>query len=108
VTINKATGETVYMKLGMGGVGLGFGGQHYEMVILFETADRLENFIDGGWDGRAAAKAVAGSEVTSAGSGFIEGAIVYTLGEKGLMASADVSGTRFWVDDKLNQPRSRG
>lgn len=38
----------------------------------------------------------------SAGSGFIEGAIVYTLGRKGLMASADVSGTRFWVDDKLN------
>jgi lipid-binding SYLF domain-containing protein len=102
VTINKATGETVYMKLGMGGVGFGFGGQRYDMVILFETADRLETFIDGGWDGRAAAKAVAGSEAASAGSGFIEGARVYTLGEKGLMASADISGTRFWVDDKLN------
>jgi len=59
VTINKATGETVYMKLGMGGVGLAFGGQHYDMVILFETADRLKTFVDGGWDGRAAAKAVA-------------------------------------------------
>jgi lipid-binding SYLF domain-containing protein len=102
LTANKATGETVYMKLGMGGVGLGFGGQHYDMVILFGTADRLKTFVDGGWDGRAAAKVVAGSEAAGVGSGFIEGAIVYTPGEKGLMASADVSGTRFWVDDKLN------
>jgi lipid-binding SYLF domain-containing protein len=102
VTVNKATGETVYMKMGMGGVGFGFGGQHYDMVILFETAERLKTFIDGGWDGRAAAKAVAGSETAGVGSGFIDGAIAYTLGEKGLMASADVSGTRFWVDKKLN------
>jgi len=102
VTVDKATGDTVYMKLGMGGVGLGFGGQQYDMVILFETAERLKTFIDGGWDGQAAAKAVAGSDTAGVGSGFIDGAIVYTLGEKGLMASADVSGTRFWVDEKLN------
>jgi lipid-binding SYLF domain-containing protein len=45
----------------------------------------------------------AGFFVTEGGgSGFIDGAIVYTLGEKGLMASADVSGARFWVDEKLN------
>jgi lipid-binding SYLF domain-containing protein len=103
VTVNKATGDTVYMKMGMGGVGLGFGGQKYDMVILFETADRLETFIDGGWDARAAANAVAGTETAGAGSGFIDGTIVYTLGEKGLMASADVSGTRFWVDEELNK-----
>ena len=103
VTVNKATGDTVYMKMGMGGVGLGFGAQKYDMVILFETADRLKTFIDGGWDARAAANAVAGSETAGAGSGFIDGTIVYTLGEKGLMASADVSGTRFWVDEELNK-----
>lgn len=101
VTVDKATGETVYMKMGLGGVGFGFGGQQYDMVILFETADRLNTFIDGGWDGQAAAKAVAGGETVGAGSGFIDGAIVYTLGEKGLMASADISGTRFWVDEEL-------
>jgi lipid-binding SYLF domain-containing protein len=102
VTVDKTSGNTVYMKMGMGGVGLGFGGQRYDMVILFETAERLRTFIDGGWDGQAAAKAVAGSDTAGVGSGFIDGAIVYTLGEKGLMASADVSGTRFWVDDTLN------
>jgi hypothetical protein len=33
---------------------------------------------------------------------FIDGVIIYTFGEKGLMASADISGTRFWVDEDLN------
>jgi lipid-binding SYLF domain-containing protein len=102
VAVDKSTGDTVYMKMGMGGVGFGIGGQRYDMVILFETAERLKTFIDGGWDGTAAAKAVAGSDAAGAASGFIDGAAVYTLGEKGLMASADVSGTRFWVDEDLN------
>ena len=47
-------------------------------------------------------KAVAGSDSAGAASGFIDGTIIYTVGEKGLMASADVSGTRFWVDEDLN------
>lgn len=102
LTVDQANGDTVYMKMGLGGVGFGFGGQQYDMVILFETADRLKAFIDGGWDGQAAAKAVAGNDTASVDSGFIDGAIVYTLSEKGLMASADISGTRFWVDEELN------
>jgi lipid-binding SYLF domain-containing protein len=102
ITVDKASGKTVFMKMGMGGVGLGIGAQKYDMVILFETAARLQTFIDGGWDSTAAAKAVAGSESANLASGFIDGTIIYTLGEKGLMASADVSGTRFWVDEDLN------
>jgi len=103
VTVDKSKGDTVYMKMGMGGVGLGFGAERYDMVILFETASRLKTFIDGGWDGTAAAKALAGSDAAGVASGFIDGTVVYTLGDKGLMASADVSGTRFWVDEKLNK-----
>jgi lipid-binding SYLF domain-containing protein len=102
ITVDKASGKTVFMKMGMGGVGFGVGAQKYDMIILFETPTRLQTFIDGGWDSAAAAKAVAGSDSAGAGSGFIDGTIIYTLGEKGLMASADVSGTRFWVDEDLN------
>ena len=102
ITVDKATGKTVYMKMGMGGVGLGIGGQKYDMVILFESAARLQTFIDGGWDSAAAVKAVAGSDSANLATGFIDGTIIYTFGEKGLMASVDVSGTRFWVDEDLN------
>lgn len=102
ITVDKSTGKTVYMKMGMGGVGLGIGGQKYDMVILFESAARMQTFIDGGWDSTAAVKAVAGSDSANLASGFIDGTIIYTFGEKGLMASVDVSGTRFWVDEDLN------
>ena len=102
VTVDKASGKTVFMKMGMGGVGFGVGAQKYDMIILFETPARLQAFIDGGWDSAAAAKAVAGSDSASAASGFVDGTIIYTVGEKGLMASADVSGARFWVDEDLN------
>jgi lipid-binding SYLF domain-containing protein len=102
LTVDKTTGKTVYMKMGMGGVGLGIGGQRYDMVILFESAARLQTFIDGGWDSTAAVKAVAGSDSANLASGFIDGTIIYTFGEKGLMASVDISGTRFWVDEDLN------
>jgi hypothetical protein len=33
---------------------------------------------------------------------FFDGRVVYTLSNKGLMASADISGTKFWADENLN------
>jgi lipid-binding SYLF domain-containing protein len=102
ITVDKTSGKTVYMKMGMGGVGFGVGGQKYDMVILFESTARLQSFMDGGWDSAAAAKAVAGHDAANAAVDFIDGVIIYTFGEKGLMASADISGTRFWVDEDLN------
>jgi lipid-binding SYLF domain-containing protein len=102
IAVDKAADKTVFMKMGMGGVGLGIGAQKYDMIILFETAARLQAFLDGGWDSAAAAKAVAGSDSTAVASGFVDGTIIYTVGEKGLMASADVSGAKFWVDEDLN------
>jgi lipid-binding SYLF domain-containing protein len=102
ITVDKTSGKTVFMKMGMGGVGLGIGAEKYDMIILFETAARLQTFIDGGWDSTAAVKAVAGKDSANLASGFIDGTIIYTIGDKGLMASVDVSGTRFWVDEDLN------
>ena len=103
IAVDKATGTTSYMKMGTGGVGLGVGAKRYDMVILFETKERLDNFIKGGWDSEAAAKAVAGKDAAGVESGFVDGEVIYTLGDKGLMASADVSGTKFWLDEDLNK-----
>ncbi len=62
VAVNKASGQHTYMRMGMGGVGLGIGGQRYSLVVLFETEDRLNKFVAGGWDSSATAEAVAGQE----------------------------------------------
>jgi lipid-binding SYLF domain-containing protein len=101
VAVNKATGQRTYMRMGTAGVGLGIGGQRYSLVILFETPSRLEKFVAGGWDSSATAEAAAGKEGVAVRSSFINGMAFYQITDKGLMAHADVSGTKFWVTDEL-------
>jgi lipid-binding SYLF domain-containing protein len=101
VAVDKATGQRTYMRMGTGGIGLGIGGQRYSLVMLFETPDRLSKFIAGGWDSSATAEAAAGQEGIAVRSSFIDGVAFYQITEKGLMAHADVSGTKFWVNDEL-------
>ena len=101
VAVDKATGQRTYMRMGTAGVGLGIGGQRYSLIMLFETKDRLDKFIAGGWDSRATAEAAAGKEGVSVQSSFFDGVAFYQITEKGLMAQADVSGTKFWVNDEL-------
>jgi lipid-binding SYLF domain-containing protein len=101
VAVNKATGQHTYMRMGMAGVGLGIGGERYSLVMLFETEDRLNKFLAGGWDSSATAEAVAGQEGVAVRSSFIDGVAFYQVTGKGLMAHADVSGTKFWVNDEL-------
>jgi len=101
VAVNKATGQHTYMRMGTGGIGLGIGGQRYSLVMLFETEDRLNKFVAGGWDSRATAEAAAGKEGVAVQSSFFFFVEDSETTEKGLMAHADVSGTKFWVNDEL-------
>jgi lipid-binding SYLF domain-containing protein len=101
VAVDKATGQRTYMRMGTGGIGLGIGGQRYGLVILFENQDRLAKFLAGGWDSSATAEAVAGQEGVAFRSSFIDGVAIYQITDKGLMAQADISGTKFWVNDEL-------
>ncbi len=103
VAVDKATKQTTYMKMGAAGAGLTFGASKFDMVFLFQTKDRLDDFVTGGWDSAAAAKATAGKDSAGVASDFFDGQIVYTLSNKGLMASADISGTKYWADDDLNK-----
>lgn len=103
VAVVKNTGQRVYMKVGSAGIGIGLGGQRSSIVFMFEDRKTLENFIYNGWQGDAAANAVAGTEGANVGATFTQGLAVYQLTESGLMLKADVSGTKFWVDKKLNK-----
>jgi lipid-binding SYLF domain-containing protein len=95
-------GGRTYMKMGSAGVGLGLGAQHSQMLILFETKDKFDSFVSGGWGGSAGATAAAGDKGANAEATFHEGVAVYVITDKGLMANADVSGTKYWQDKKLN------
>jgi lipid-binding SYLF domain-containing protein len=102
VAINKGSGSRTYMNMGAAGAGLTFGASRYDIIILFETAEKLNAFTTGGWDSSATAEAAAGTESAGAGTTFFEGVAYFQVGNRGLMASADVTGTRFWVSEDLN------
>jgi lipid-binding SYLF domain-containing protein len=102
VAVDKSSGERTYMRMGTGGIGFGIGAQRYDLVIMFENDGTLERFAQGGWDSSATAQAAAGQEGVAVRSSFVNGVAFFQMTSKGLMAHADVSGTRFWVIDDLN------
>jgi lipid-binding SYLF domain-containing protein len=102
VAVKKETGERTYMKMGTGGIGLGIGGQKYQVVFFFQDEKTYFNFVEKGWKADASAQAAAGKDGANATTGFVNGVAVWQITDKGLMASADISGTRYWKNKKLN------
>jgi lipid-binding SYLF domain-containing protein len=103
VAVSKTSGKKAYMKMGTGGVGLGLGVNKYQVVFLFQDEQTLKNFIDKGWQADAGATASAGKEAAEAKTNFTNGLAIYQLTEKGLMLNADIAGTKYWLNDKLNE-----
>ncbi|MDH3627310.1 MAG: YSC84-related protein [Acidobacteriota bacterium] len=102
VAVDKAAGSKTYMKMGTGGVGLGLGGQKYQLVVMMETKEAFDRFVNKGWQADAQGTAAAGKEGVSASSSFHNGIALFQITDKGLMANADVTGTKFWKHKKLN------
>ncbi len=98
----KATGTKTYMKMGTGGVGLGLGANKYQVIFLFQDSQTFDNFVNKGWQADAGATAAAGTNAAEAKTGFVNGIAIYQMTEKGLMANADIAGTKYWKNDKLN------
>jgi lipid-binding SYLF domain-containing protein len=103
VAVDKQTGMRTYMRMGAAGVGFTVGVSRYDVVILFETDEKFAAFSQGGWDSTATVQATAGTAAAELSSTFFNGVAYFQFGRKGLLASADVSGTRFWVADELNR-----
>jgi len=103
VAVAKDGSEKTYMKMGTGGIGLGLGGQKYQVIFFFETEKAFRSFVDKGWKAETGAQAAAGTAGVSAETTFNNGLAIYKMNEAGLMASADVSGTKYWKNDKLNK-----
>ena len=105
VVVDNETGDKTYMKMGSGGLGLGLGAKDYRQVMVFNTKESLEKFIDSGWvfGGHADAAAKAGDKGGEAsGEGAIGDVKVYAMTEAGLALQATVTGTKYWKDDELN------
>ena len=99
---SHSTIMSLAMRMITGGVGLGIGAQNYDLILLFQTDTRLNEFLTGSWDANTSAQAAAGTDGVGVASTFIDGVAVYQITDAGLMAWADVSGTRFRVLQELN------
>ena len=102
VAVNKKSGARTYMKVGTVGVGFGLGAQKYQVVFLFQDEETFNNFVEKGWQADATAQATAGTAGVGGQTGFVNGVAIYQLTDKGLMASADIAGTKYWKNKKLN------
>ncbi len=106
VVVNNSTGDRTYMKMALGGIGLGLGVKDYRQVLIFKNAETLNTFVTSGWEfgGHADAAAKAGSSGGElSGEGDISPNIeAYSMTETGLALQATVAGTKYWKDDSLN------
>jgi lipid-binding SYLF domain-containing protein len=103
VAVIRESDDRTYMNMGSGGVGLGLGGQAYQVVFLFQDKTTFRKFVDSGWQAETSATASAANKGVNAASTFVNGLAVYQLTEAGLMAAADITGTKYWKADKLNE-----
>ena len=102
VAVVRATGEKTYMKMGTAGIGVGLGVKKYQVVFFMQGSQTFDQFVDKGWQADAGAGAVAGKAGVEVMTDFVNGLAVYQLTESGLMANADIAGTKYWKNEKLN------
>jgi lipid-binding SYLF domain-containing protein len=81
---------------------LSIGGKKYLVVFLFQDSKTFKSFVNNGWQATGAASAEAGKKGGGAQTAFVSGMAIYQLDAKGLMASADISGTKYFIDKDLN------
>lgn len=105
VAVAKETGHRTYMNMGKVGIGIGIGGQNYRVVFFFEDDETFRNFVNKGWQAGADAQAAGGPKGANAGAVFNNGIAVYQLTNAGVIAQADISGTKYWKSKKLNQTK---
>lgn len=102
VAVNKKTGHKTYMGMGSAGFGLSFGGKKYQVIFLFQDSKTFKNFVEKGWEATADASAAAGKAGAGAQTNFVNGLAIYQIDTKGLMASVDIAGTKYYKDKDLN------
>lgn len=103
VAVHKKGGHRTYMQMGTAGIGLSLGAKQYQILFLFQDEQTFKSFVDKGWQADASAGAQAGGEGVGAQTGFVNGIAIYQISDKGLMATADIAGTKYWKNDKLNE-----
>ncbi|MBR7630380.1 hypothetical protein KAT72_15460 [Aeromonas popoffii] len=103
VAVNRNSGEYTYMKMFGAGLAAGIGGKFYQQVILFEDKARFDAFVTQGWEATSEVGVVAGKESAELTAKYNGGMAIYQIGEKGLLLDANISGSKYWIDEDLTE-----
>ena len=102
---NNKTKKDTFMAMAQASAGVQLGLSEAETLIIFQSAEGLDNFINKGWVGGIGGSIQAGAKGDSAGqaAGQATGsALSYTLTKNGLKVGIAAEGSKFWKDEDLN------
>lgn len=104
---DNKTKKDVFMDLAQASAGVQIGLAESRTLIVFKTAQAMNDFVNKGWEfgaGGVAGAAVEGKGPAGGGSGenVISDALYYTLTRNGLQGGGAVAGTKVWKDKELN------
>jgi lipid-binding SYLF domain-containing protein len=107
IITDNANGKEAYMKMLSIGGGVGMGVKDYRLVFVFDTQEALHTFITEGWTASAQADAAAKHEGEGDATGLAfdvaPGVYLYQMTEAGLALQATIQGTKFSLDEDLNE-----
>lgn len=98
-----------FMRMGSAGIGLGLGLKDFRAVFVFYDRQKLEAFIEKGWDFGVQADAAAKSDNKGGAVAGAETVIadvdMYQLTKNGIALQATLQGTKYWNDKSLNEKK---
>lgn len=106
IVVDNKSGKEAFMSMAQVSAGIGVGIKDFRGVFIFHDATTLNKFIYSGWEFGAEAGAAAKSDSKGGAAGEAGSAKssieVYQLTKSGVIASATVAGTKYWLDKGLN------
>ncbi|HSR10152.1 MAG TPA: YSC84-related protein [Thermodesulfobacteriota bacterium] len=106
MAFNNADKKETYMKMKEMSPGLGLGVQKFRCVLIFETGEAFEKFVNSGWE--FGGSTTAGLQTSTQGSGgrlgvsVSSGVRMYQLTEAGAIVGISIAGAKYYKDDELN------
>jgi len=106
VAVNTRTGSRTYMRMVEAQAGFGLGARKIQLVWVFDSEQKLNDFINKGWTLGAQGSASAAYDKQGAGlDGAVQiqpGVWLYQLTESGLALELTVQGSKYYKADELN------
>ncbi len=102
VAVQKSPQRRTYMRMASLGASIGGGIQYFKLIFFFENKASYDSFINSGWEAKGEGDMVMGKDSLSTGVRFVDGKAIFALNDTGVMLGANISGTKYWKDQKLN------